>query len=1381
MEPAGLAAGVLGLVGLFSSCLEIMEKVDSYRDFNQDSRSLSAQFDAEKIRFKRWGCAIGLGQGELCDNHHAALKDVQTLSMTKELLSLIQEILGDADAVSKPLVLVEPKSAKNTSYFTSHAQPYQGALSESKRHKIVWSLRGKGRRMAQVERFGDLVQCLHNLVPPDDAQGNALDGPIRMGAGIPELREILGRMEEERKAETRRKLHAWLGCNSPNDIYLKSIQERLESTCDWILDRPAFLDWRSQDIITADTVKSMWINGPAGLGKTVLCARVVEHLRATLRTPVAHFFLSSEFESRDDPFAAVRSWVDQIVFGNQVAFELVRDRWLDQQEQVATRANVVNLFREIVQAVPGCIFVLDGLDECTWIGKSRYGNKSVHEFLGAVMRAVADTTTRILVVSRDEPEIRSGMCGSEGCFELTITPEDVRSDVTLYSKSIVDRKLPKMDEATRGGVSQRMADRCNGQFLWIKLHEDSLRSWKNKQQLEDAINETPPGLDYFYERNWERISRLPNQERSRAYSLLRWAAFALRPLTICEITEAVLINERCDDLPVEELPDSISDDYIDSEIRGPCGSLLEIRSTSSEQDAGLWTVHLTHFSVKQYFLCNIQAQSAHLFANESLRSSSEALQSTELAKLCLRYVNYRRVWEDATKKEAGGVEKSFRDYAAGSWYQHALTSEEGDRALAVLMNTLFDLSNPCWNAWSRWFDTHNGGSKQEMGRTNEAFGNPLQYASQLGFVGLVKHLIYECQHPVNEKANLGRTALDIAADHGNTALLEVLLNAGADTAIANDIGWTPVHSASVMGHLETARLLLNNEADITIADEKGFTPLALASAMGHVDVVKLLLDNGADMRAANNVGLKPLSLASAMGHVETARLLLDNGADVVTVDKNEPDPLLLASTMGHVETIRLLLDNGADITAANNGFTPLLLASADGKVEVVKLLLDKGADITVANNEGFTSLLLAVAKGQVEVVKLLLDNGADITVSNNEGLTPLLLAAAEGRVEVVKLLLDNGADIAVVSNRGYTPLSLSSGNGKAEVVKLLLDNGADMRVANNVGLAPILLASMAGQVEVVKLLLDSGADITVTDEDGSTPLLLASAAREIEVVKLLLENGASTAAVNKIGLSPLLVASADGQVEVARLLLDNGADMTVVDNNGRTPLSLASYRGQVDVARLLLDNRADMAVVNKDGFTPLSLASAMGHIEVARLLVGNGADMTVVNKDEFTPLAIASAMGHVAVARLLLDNGADMTVVNKDGLTPLSLASAMGHTEAARMLLDNGADITAVDKNGWTLLHSASDNGHTEVVRLLLDKGANVTVASNEGWTPLNCASKNGHTEVVKLLLERGADITVENDDGWTPIDSASNNGHTEVVGLLLNKGPGITAVDNHG
>ncbi|KAL4981697.1 hypothetical protein BDW68DRAFT_172015 [Aspergillus falconensis] len=44
MEPVGFAVGIMGLVGLFNTCLGLLDKFDSWRDCGSDLRSLAAQF-----------------------------------------------------------------------------------------------------------------------------------------------------------------------------------------------------------------------------------------------------------------------------------------------------------------------------------------------------------------------------------------------------------------------------------------------------------------------------------------------------------------------------------------------------------------------------------------------------------------------------------------------------------------------------------------------------------------------------------------------------------------------------------------------------------------------------------------------------------------------------------------------------------------------------------------------------------------------------------------------------------------------------------------------------------------------------------------------------------------------------------------------------------------------------------------------------------------------------------------------------------------------------------------------------------------------------------------------------------------------------------------
>ncbi|GKT61429.1 ankyrin repeat domain-containing protein 52 [Colletotrichum tofieldiae] len=972
MEAVGLAVGVVGLAGLFSSCLEAVEKFDSYNNFSRDSHSLATIFETDKHRFEQWGRAVGFEKGKLSELHHPALDDAKNLAVVCKLLTSIQNFCsGDDHALNHQPTPADSKFLKDDPFFTRQAQPRHSPPVDSKRQKVAWALSGKTKRTGHVQTFAVLVQYLYSVVPPDDTKGTPSGhGARNYGPG-------------HLHAETKRDLRAWLGCPSPNDLYDDSIQKRLDGTCEWILARAEFRTWLSPDALGA--AKLLWINGPAGYGKTILCAKLVEVISFAPQTPTAHFFLSSKSEGRDDPFLAIRWWLATMTFQSQAALDVVRKRRLAQHEQIATRATITHLLREVVQTVPFCTFVLDGLDECTWVGGGLSGSDSVTRFLEDLRQAIDDTTARILVVSRNEPEIRQGLTRYSGFSEYKISLEDVCADNIAYSRSIVDNKLSNKDEPTRLSISQRMADRCHSQFQWLRMQEDFLRKGRNQKQLEKDIDETPAGLDRLYDRNWERIERLRDVEKIRAFSLLRWAAFALRPLTVCEITEAVLINDDCDDLPVDELPDSVDDDYIESEILGLCGSLIEVRGTLSQSSAGSRKIDISHFSVKQYLLCKIPSRGAILFANENLRTSNEIIESATLAKLCLRYIGFQRVWDGSLHGGKDRTGMSFREYAAKYWYQHSDMSKTKDKALMEAMNAFFDGRVQTWESWRQWFDINSEDLQPET-TENISPASPLYYASRLGLTGVVRYLVQDCKHDPNEKATSGRVALEIACEKGNQEIARMLLEVGADVNLRGHRGRTPLCGASMNGHLELVKMILQHEGRLTIGSISGWTPLNAASQSGHLEVVKLLLDKGADITVATKDGRTPLYAASFKGHLEVVKLLLDKGADITVANEGGWTPLYAASTNGHLEVVKLLLDKVADITVATkDGRTPLFAASFKGHPEVVKLLLDKGADITVANEGGWTPFNAASFNGHLEVVKLLLDKGADITVAIKDG------------------------------------------------------------------------------------------------------------------------------------------------------------------------------------------------------------------------------------------------------------------------------------------------------------------------------------------------------------------------------------------------------------
>jgi hypothetical protein len=176
MEIVGLTIGVVSLAGLFHTCVQTLEKYDNYKDHSIEARSVATQFKAEKLRFEKWGEAVGFEGDTASKNYHKGLDDPRTFSAVKELFSIIRELCENARSyMSQPNPEVEGLA-------TSHkASQYQspthgGRPPESKRTRLKWVLRDKAKRMAQAEQLGVLVQKLYDLVPPDGETNSSSNG-----------------------------------------------------------------------------------------------------------------------------------------------------------------------------------------------------------------------------------------------------------------------------------------------------------------------------------------------------------------------------------------------------------------------------------------------------------------------------------------------------------------------------------------------------------------------------------------------------------------------------------------------------------------------------------------------------------------------------------------------------------------------------------------------------------------------------------------------------------------------------------------------------------------------------------------------------------------------------------------------------------------------------------------------------------------------------------------------------------------------------------------------------------------------------------------------------------------------------------------------------
>ena len=103
---------------------------------------------------------------------------------------------------------------------------------------------------------------------------------------------------------------------------------------------------------------------------------------------------------------------------------------------------------------------------------------------------------------------------------------------------------------------------------------------------------------------------------------------------------------------------------------------------------------------------------------------------------------------------------------------------------------------------------------------------------------------------------------------------------------------------SYQGNTDMVSLLLEYGADPNIADQKGVAPLALASSGGHLDVVMVLVQCGADITRVDNAGVCALVTAAQQGELHVLEYLLaQDWGDQLGLEE-AMQQALIASTLG---------------------------------------------------------------------------------------------------------------------------------------------------------------------------------------------------------------------------------------------------------------------------------------------------------------------------------------------------------------------------------------------------------------------------------------------------------------------------------------------------
>ncbi|KAH7015894.1 hypothetical protein EDB80DRAFT_708842 [Ilyonectria destructans] len=337
-------------------------------------------------------------------------------------------------------------------------------------------------------------------------------------------------------------------------------------TCQWIHRLPAFESWRAG----ISGHNAIWINGPAGSGKSVLAAYIIGSLttgsfrRRSLRaqhgliscnnpiatntcaandntTPVSFFFCGVDRKS-ETPERMLATLIHQLLQAraeSQELFDVARTLYQKLVNGGASTSDFAETLREMASLVGRLYIVIDNLEDIP----------RPENFIQRLSIMKNCKNVRFLICSQDTKEI-SGAISEHFDVGSPIlitdhTAGDIRRFTETKGEALFQRKpLLKVKEDI---IMKQLQSRAHGMFQWVNSALEHLKDVEDPQDVELQLDDIRGDLLDTYDKTFERLAHgRDDRIEKRIVVCLKFIAVSATPVTSADVKTAWLIQELLD-------------------------------------------------------------------------------------------------------------------------------------------------------------------------------------------------------------------------------------------------------------------------------------------------------------------------------------------------------------------------------------------------------------------------------------------------------------------------------------------------------------------------------------------------------------------------------------------------------------------------------------------------------------------------------------------------------------------------------------------------------------------------------------------------------------------------------------------------------------------